>query len=166
MKIILRSLFFVFALTFSVSLVSCKQDTKEKVQEAGEAVVEEAQEAAEVAGQAVEEAGEAAERAWDAKVPGTDFHATGTVKCWMDKDSSGSECPFGVVRRENGTADVHVTKSDGRTRVIYFQEGKAVGYDESQADPGEFTATQQEDTWIIFIGEERYELFEAIIYGG
>ena len=67
MKIILRSLFFVFALTFSVSLVSCKQDTKEKVQEAGEAVVEEAQEAAEAAGQAVEEAGEAAERAWDAE---------------------------------------------------------------------------------------------------
>jgi hypothetical protein len=29
----------------------------------------------------------------------------------------------------------------------------------------EFRATQQGDPWIIFIGQERFELIEAIIYG-
>jgi predicted small secreted protein/cold shock CspA family protein len=166
MNLLLRSVWIVLALTFSVSLVSCKHGTGEKVQEAGEAVVEAAREATEEAGKAVKEAGEATERTWDAKVAGTDFHATGTVKCRMDKDADASECPFGVIRRENGTADVHVTKSDGRTRVIFFEKGKAIGYDQSQADPGEFRASHQGDTWIIYIGEERYDLVEAIVYGG
>ncbi len=163
MKIAFKTLSILLAMFFSLSFVSCKQGTKEKVQEAGEAVVEDTKEAAEKTAGAVEEA---ANEVKDAVVEGTDFHATGMVKCWMDRDAADSECPFGVIRRGNGTADVHITKSDGRKRVIFFETGKAVGYDMSQADPGEFRANQQGDTWIIFIGEERYEIPDAIISGG
>ena len=163
MKIAFKSLSILLALTFSLSFVSCKQGTKEKVQDAGEAVVEDTQEAADRATDAAEEAVQEVE---DALVEGTDFHATGVVKCWMDRDAADAQCDFGVVRRGNGTADVHITKTDGSKRVIYFEIGKAVGYDTSEAASGEFSANKQGDTWVIFIGEERYEVPDAVIVGG
>ena len=61
---------------------------------------------------------------------------------------------------------VTLTKPDGRTRTIFFEEGKATGYDVSQADPGEFKATKEGDIYIIHIGQERYEIPEAVIFGG
>ena len=163
MKIAFKSLSLLLALTFSLSFVSCKEGTKEKVQDAGEAVMEDTKEAAEKAGDAVEET---AKEVKDALVEGTDYHATGMVKCWMDRDAADAECAFGVVRRGNGTADVHITKTDGSKRVIYFEIGKAVGYDTSEAASGEFSANKQGDTWVIFIGEERYEIPDAVIVGG
>lgn len=101
----------------------------------------------------------------DAKVPGTDFHATGEIDCSMGAGAMGT-CPFGVIRRGNGDADVHVTKPDGSMRVIFFEGGKATGADLSQADMGAFSAEQQDGQTIVRIGEERYEIFEAVVYGG
>lgn len=161
----------VLALGLFITLGACKQETKDKVNAAGEAVVEEAEAAAEKAGEAVEKAAQgvekAAERAWDAKDPATGFHATGSVKCWNVGQSPDGQCPFGVVRRENGDADVHITRADGSKRVIYFQGGKAVGYDQNQGSLGEFKASVSGgDNWLIQIGDERYEIVEAIIFGG
>jgi len=102
----------------------------------------------------------------DAKVPGTNYHATGNVTCSMGDGKPAGSCPFGVTRRGNGSADVTVTKPDGRKRIIFFEKGKAIGADTSQADPGEFSASKQDDIYIIRIGKERYEIFEAIIFGG
>jgi hypothetical protein len=48
-----------------------------------------------------------------------------------------------------------VTKPDGRTRSIFFDKGKAVGYDMSQADRAEFSASKQGDRNVIRIGTER-----------
>ena len=163
MKIAIKSLSILLALAFSLSFVSCKQGAKEKVQDAGEAVEEYTEEAADKATEAAEGV---AQEVKDALVEGTDFHATGIVKCWMDRDAADAECAFGVVRRGNGTADVHITRTDGSKRVIYFEIGKAVGYDTSEAASGEFSANQQGDTWVIFIGEERYEIPDAVIVGG
>ena len=59
-----------------------------------------------------------------------------------------------------------ITKPDGRTRIIFFEAGKAIGYDTSQADLGEFRASKEGDTYLIQIGEERYEIPEAVIFGG
>ncbi len=94
------------------------------------------------------------------------FNATGMVPCKAGRGAPTGNCDFGVVRRGSGDADVHVTKKDGRTRVIYFQNGRAVGYDRSQADRGEFRASKESDLYIINIGDERYEIPEAVIYGG
>jgi hypothetical protein len=102
----------------------------------------------------------------DAKVPGTNYHATGNIPCSMGNGQPTINCPFGVTRRGNGTADVTVTKPDGRKRVIFFEKGKAIGADTSQADPGEFSASKKDDIYIIRIGNERYEIFEAVIFGG
>jgi hypothetical protein len=102
----------------------------------------------------------------DAKVPGTNYHATGNVTCSMGNGQPAGSCPFGVTRRGNGSADVTVTKPDGRKRVIFFDKGKAIGADTSQADPGAFSASKQGDIYIIRIGKERYEIFEAVIFGG
>jgi hypothetical protein len=102
----------------------------------------------------------------DAKVAGTDYHATGNIPCSMGGGQSTGSCPFGVKREGGGSGMVTVTKSDGRTRVIFFESGAATGYDMSQADPGEFRAEKQADMNTIFIGEERYEIPDAVIFGG
>lgn len=102
----------------------------------------------------------------DAKVPGTNYNATGNIPCAMAKGQPMGSCPFGVVRQGNGTADVTVKKPDGRSRTIFFKNGKAIGADVSQADPGQFRATKEADLFMIRIGEERYEIPDAVVFGG
>jgi hypothetical protein len=84
----------------------------------------------------------------------------------MGNGQPAGSCPFGVTRWGNGSADVTVTKPDGRKRVIFFEKGKAIGADTSQADAREFSASKKDDIYIIRIGKERYEIFEAVIFGG
>ncbi|HEX5633790.1 MAG TPA: hypothetical protein VFX50_11185 [Gemmatimonadales bacterium] len=102
----------------------------------------------------------------DAKVPGTDYHATGNIPCAMGSGQPAGSCAFGVRREAAGTATVVVTKPDGRTRTIFFDKGKAVGYDQSQADRAEFKASRQSDVNIVHIGGERYEIPDAVTFGG
>ena len=102
----------------------------------------------------------------DAKVPGTDYHATANVRCSMGGGAPTTSCPAGVKREGSGSAMVTVTKPDGRTRTIFFQNGRAAGYDQSQADTGKFSATKQGDLNIIHIGRECYEIPDAVIFGG
>ena len=102
----------------------------------------------------------------DAKVAGTQYHATGNIPCSTAAGQPTGSCPFGVTREGNGTGMVTVTKPDGRTRTIYFEKGKATGYDMSQADTGKFKAEKKGDLNIIHIGQERYEIPDAVIFGG
>lgn len=102
----------------------------------------------------------------DALVPGTSYHATGNVPCSMGGGQPAGTCPFGVRREGGGSATVTVTRPDGRTHAIAFEKGKAVGYDESQADPGEFRASREGDLSVIRIGDERYEIPDAVVFGG
>lgn len=102
----------------------------------------------------------------DAKVPGTGQHATGNLPCSMGRGQPTGSCPFGVTRQGKGSAMVAVTRSDGRKRTIFFEKGRATGYDASQADKGVFNATRQGDLTIVQIGEERYEIPDAVIDGG
>jgi len=108
----------------------------------------------------------AATRSTDAKVPGTPYHATGQIPCATAAGQPTGTCPFGVVRKGGGTGAVTVTKPDGRTRTIFFEKGKATGYDMSQADRGEFSASKEADLNMIRIGPERYEIPDAVIFGG
>ncbi|MFK7845640.1 MAG: hypothetical protein AB8G77_10090 [Rhodothermales bacterium] len=102
----------------------------------------------------------------DTKVPGTDFHAKGDVPCSMGKGQPTGSCAFGVKREGNGSAMVMVTKADGSQRVIFFEKGRAIGYDQSEADSGEFKANKEADLNIIHISKERYEIPDAVISGG
>jgi hypothetical protein len=104
--------------------------------------------------------------AHDAKVPGTNYHATTNIPCSMGGGAPTTSCFAGVERRGGGSGMVTVTKPDGRTRTIYFEKGRATGYDQSQADPGKFSASRQGDTTIVHIGQERYEIFDAMLFGG
>lgn len=110
--------------------------------------------------------GEFGSVAGDAKVPGTPYHATGEIRCVMAEGQPDGSCKFGVIRQGYGSGSVIITKPDGRTRTIFFKNGKATGYDQSQADSGKFSATKQSDNFIIHIGAERYEIPDAVIFGG
>jgi hypothetical protein len=102
----------------------------------------------------------------DATVPGTNYNATGNIPCSMGSGQPTVSCSFGVTREGTGSGIVTVKKPDGRTRAIFFQNGKAEGYDQSQADTGRFSATKQGDLNIIRIGQERYEIPDAVVFGG
>lgn len=110
--------------------------------------------------------GTGSSRSEDALVPGTNYNATGSIPCSMGGGQPTTSCRFGVVRKGNGTGTVTVTKLDGRTRTIFFENGKATGYDQSQADSGEFSASKQSDLNLVRIGQERYEIPDAVIFGG
>lgn len=102
----------------------------------------------------------------DAKVPGTDFHATGNIPCALAKGQPMGSCAFGVRRQGGGNAMVTVTRADGRQRVIFFEKGRVTGYDGSQADSGGFEASKEADLNLIRIGDERYEIPDAVVEGG
>jgi len=77
------------------------------------------------------------------------------------------QCDFGVARDGGGSATVVVTMPDGRKRAIFFEKGKAVSADLSQADGNmEFSATKESDLDTIRAGDERYEIPEAVVFGG
>jgi hypothetical protein len=101
----------------------------------------------------------------DAVVAGTSFNATGNIPCSVAAGQPTGSCPFGVTREGGGSGIVIVTKPDGRTRAIFFEKGKATGADVSEADPGDFRASRDADLTIVRIGEERYEIPDAVILG-
>jgi len=95
------------------------------------------------------------------------FDATGDVRCAQAKGQPMSQCAFGVARAGGGTATVAITRPDGRKRFIFFDKGKATGADLSQADGNvQFRARRQAGDYLIEIGDERYEIFEAVVFGG
>lgn len=49
----------------------------------------------------------------------------------MSGAQAAGSCPFGVEREGGGSGIVTVTKPDGRTRAIFFENGAATGYDVS-----------------------------------
>lgn len=118
------------------------------------------------AGEARAPGSEASAGSGDALVAGTGYHATGNVPCKMGHGQPTGSCPFGVTREGGGSGIVTITKPDGRTRAIFFEDGKATGADVSQADPGEFGVSREDDLHIVRIGEERYEIPDAVISGG
>ena len=101
-------------------------------------------------------------RDFDAKVPGTDFHATGQLPCARYEGQPMSQCDFGVVRRSNGDADLTIFWPGDGSRVIVFEDGAPVSSDADE----ELTANQEAGLHMVRIGTERFEIVEAIIFGG
>jgi len=98
---------------------------------------------------------------------GASSSASGNIPCAQNKSQPMGQCPFTVAREGKGTATVSVSLPDGRKRAIFFDKGKAIGADLSQADGNmTFKARKQGDLFKIQAGNERYEIPEAAVFGG
>jgi hypothetical protein len=96
-----------------------------------------------------------------------EFDAIGKILCTQQKKQPAQWCDFGVARAGGGYATVVVTRPDGRSRAIFFSMNLAIGADTSQTDGyPEFRAVKEVDTHIITIGDERYEIPDAVTVGG
>ena len=97
----------------------------------------------------------------------SDYDATGQIPCAQYAGQPMGQCDFGVARAGDGTATVFVSLPDGRKRGIFFTNGKAIGADTSEADGyHEFQDEHESDLHRIRVGPERYEIPDAVIYGG
>ena len=95
------------------------------------------------------------------------FDATGKIPCAWATGQPMNQCEFGVARAGRGTATVVVTRPGGRKRTVFFEGGKAIGADLTQADGDmTFRVTKEADLFMIRAGRERYEIPEAVIFGG
>ena len=96
-----------------------------------------------------------------------DFDATGMLPCAQYVGQPMMQCKFGVARTGEGTAAVIVTRSDGSARALFFTGGKFTSADTSQADGyPEYSAKREADLNMIRVGDERYEIPDAVISGG
>lgn len=95
------------------------------------------------------------------------FDASGPLPCAFAVGQPMEQCEFGVARAGGGYATVVVKKPDGRTRAIFFSMGRPIGADVAESEGRlEFRATKQGDLHRIHIGNERYEITDAVILGG
>jgi hypothetical protein len=101
----------------------------------------------------------------DALLPGTPFHASGSIACLPMPygDTKPQRCEAFVIRRgAGGTATVEIP-SKGFTRRILFVEGKPVASDSAE----KMTVTRKGDVTIVkFESGEYYEIVDAMIFGG
>lgn len=103
----------------------------------------------------------------DALVPGTEFNATSVLPCARYAGQPMAQCKVGVKREGNGTATVTIFWPDAGNRVIFFENGDPARYDESEADGGaKMSAKKNADLYMITIGDQRFEIPEAVIFGG
>jgi hypothetical protein len=103
----------------------------------------------------------------DATVAGTNYNATGLIDCVRNADAAAQSCAFGVIRQGGGNGAVTIEWPEGGGRTIFFEAGTPVSYDQSQADQGrEMTVTRDGDNSIVFVGQERFVIPDAVIFGG
>jgi uncharacterized protein YraI len=103
----------------------------------------------------------------DALVPGTPFHATGEVACTPAAGAAETQCAFGVIRQGGGSGSVELTLPDGTTRVLQFRNGTAVSVDPvAGAAAPVFSAARKGDSSIVTLGDQRFDIPDAVIFGG
>jgi hypothetical protein len=96
-----------------------------------------------------------------------DFDATGHIPCAQYVGQPMTQCDFGVARAGGGYATVIITKPDAMKRAIFFRRGIPIGADTGEADGyGEFRAEKESDLNLIRVGDERYEIPDAVVLGG
>lgn len=93
---------------------------------------------------------------------GTSFDATGDVACATVEGHPMRPCPFGLVRDGPGNAGVWIALGEGRERAILFAGGVPVSAD--APEPMSFEKTG--DLFRVRVGAERYDIPEAVVFGG
>jgi len=95
------------------------------------------------------------------------FDAVGLVPCAQGSGAPMTTCAMGAARDDNGKAIVVVTKPDGVDRQLFFTDGEFVNADTSEAGGGFETSVEREgDLQLIRVDDERYEIPDAVIFGG
>lgn len=97
---------------------------------------------------------------------GSSFTASSVIPC-ARPGTGEAQCDAGVVREGNGNGFVKVFWPDAGNRILYFENGKIVRYDQSEADGGaELRVTRNGDIQTVTIGDARFEVFDALLVGG
>lgn len=98
--------------------------------------------------------------------PGSSFTAGSVIPC--ERPGTGvAQCEAGVVREGNGNGALFVFWPEGGSRVLYFENGEIIRYDQSEADGGAvLTTTRDGDVQTVTVGEARFEVFDALLIGG
>lgn len=101
----------------------------------------------------------------DALVPGTPYHASGTIKCRPAFEPALRDCEaFALRRSAGGTATIDVPSKTGR-RSILFVDGKPVVSNGLPADT--LSSERRGDVTIVKLGaDERHEIPDALVSGG
>jgi len=104
----------------------------------------------------------------DAVIPGTPFHASAKITCvpYIEKfrEKKPQECETFVIRRGfDGTATVEIPQANSVMRRILFVKGKPVASD----SPYPVIFSRKDDLTIVtFDTDERYEIPDALVFGG
>ncbi|MDP1599887.1 hypothetical protein [Phenylobacterium sp.] len=96
----------------------------------------------------------------DARLPGTAFNAVASIGCRGPGLPSSGQCKAGVVRRADRSADVTLLLDEGKGRTLSFDaQGQT-------RDPGARSTMTGEDTVTVTIGQQRYDVPTAFLWGG
>ncbi|MCT8329365.1 hypothetical protein [Albidovulum sediminis] len=97
---------------------------------------------------------------------GSSFTASSIINCERPGTGAG-QCDAGVVREGNGNGALFVFWPDTGSRVLYFENGEIIRYDESEADGGaKLSVTRDGDIQIVTVGDARFEVVDALLIGG
>ncbi|WP_244196116.1 hypothetical protein [Paraburkholderia susongensis] len=109
------------------------------------------------------------DRSGHASMQDTHFSATGTLPCERGAGQTKTMCKFGVVRHGDRSATVVVYWPDGNTRAILFgANGRVLGAAMKAGDrpmPGNTLTQKNAGINLISIGNERYEVEDAVVSG-
>lgn len=99
----------------------------------------------------------------DAKVAGTNYNATGKVPAALGTGARGSvQADFGVIRKSNGSAELHLKVPNGLQHKIKFERGEW-----SCLNCNSIKYTKNGDEWTVTINDyDRYYIPDAVITGG
>jgi hypothetical protein len=105
----------------------------------------------------------------DAKVAGTNYNATGQIRCAGYKGAAAGMCEAGVVRDAETGPYIDVTLPDGVKRTIFFnKDGSFLSFSTAQADGTAampITSSREGDLTIATLGSERYEIPDVFVQG-
>ncbi|MEM9782518.1 MAG: hypothetical protein AAF899_08590 [Pseudomonadota bacterium] len=96
-----------------------------------------------------------------------DFDARGTMRCAQERGEAMGECSLGVARGTGGDATVAVTFGTGFTRLLFFRHGAFTRADTTMSGNGFDTDWRRDGALhLIRVDDQRFELPDAIIFGG
>lgn len=96
----------------------------------------------------------------DRVIPGTAYHATGTIRCQMPGEARIGACAFGIVR--NGPfAEIDLTFPNGYTRALTYRAGRF-----SAKDGAEVRSHKQGGVAVVTVnGEETFHIPDDVVMG-